>query len=568
MPKPNSPEVVTLENYGNGWVSTYAGVTKPLEGGKGQYRYSYGATATRPGFTGQIAPAEIFGAYSITDSGPDFNTLPRAVDIDTSQSTPVQYYITGGLSGTAPRVVVVSGGATNGSPHDITAPGGNFTTIPSSGTGYWGEDILFVTGIESSTNTRMILYSYNTSTEGAVGLYDIESATYISDNFFSTSYFSGLSNPVANVPHRLCIGPDRIVYMTNGEYLASYDCTSDQSASNGTYNDKALDLGLGWVSTDVQLYSPYYVAVAMVKTGTSYISPSSTSQNCEARVALWNGSDLDFSQLYELSDWYVSSLKFVEGVLYAFTQGLNGTTKVKALLPYHPNFETIWEQPTAVVGNAPKANQVEFFNGMLVWNGDSTTNMCMAIQPTATGWAFHTPYYLSDGSSTTGYSKIGFLKNISANILCAGCNNGSNYGVQGLYGDGASNNSIIGSKTINSYAEFRTCLIELPYRSGIQKIIAYFSNFGSNSSMLLSLFPNYTAYTTGLTGDKLNWTINTTNHPNLTTTMTASTAEKSGVLISDISKFWLNIRNTNSSTSATPPVLRKLEIYITTPPNP
>lgn len=569
-PKLPKQEIITLEPQLGGWISDFTGVTIPNEGEPGQYKYSFGMSAVRPGKKGHIGPAEIFNNKSITDANTDINSLPRAVDVDTSQSPNVEWYITGGLSGTAPKVVkVVSGAVVDAGsnltqvPRTISALTGNFTTIPSAGTGFWGEDIIFYTGYQSGSIIRMILYSYNTSADGFVGLYDIDTGSFISDDFFSSTYFSGATRLATNVPHRFCVGPDKILYVTNGRYIASYDATSAGSSTNGTYNNAALDLGLGWIATDVQPYGQNYIAISMVKTGTNYIKPSSSSEQCESRIVLWNGSDLDFTQLYILDDWYCNSIKIAEGVFYAFTQGKNGTIKVKILNPFFQKFETVWEAPISVVGNAPFPNQAEWFNEMLQWVGDTTTNMVFALMQTATGFALHTPYYLSDGVNTM--SGVGFLKNINSNILFIGANS-NGYKIIGAYGDGSSNGSIIGSKSINNFLQHMTRLIDIPYRWSVVKLKAYFSSFGSASSGLISLVPDYTAYSTdgsgNVTGDKLKWVVNVSNHPNITNTMTASTAELGGKTIPDLSRFWLNFQPTNSSVSATPPILRKLEITI------
>lgn len=560
-------EIITIEPQLGGWISDFIGSAIPNEGQPGQYKYSYGMSAMRSGKGGHIGPAEIFNNFTLTDASHYFNSLPRSLDIDTSQVPNTEWYMLGGLSGTAPRLVMAQSGAVTGF-HDISAIN-NFTTIPSTGTGFWGEDVLFYTGTLSNATVRMILYSWNDSGTGAVGFYDIDTASFVSDDFFSTTYFSGKARPTVGVPHRMCVGPDKIVYMTNGEFLASYDCTTDQAGANGTYNPQALDFGLGWVSVDVQPYGQSYTATAIVKTGTGYVKPTATSEACEARVVLWNGSDLDFSQLYLLDDWYVNSIKIVDGVFYAFTQGKSGTTKVKVLNIFLNKFETVWEAPTSVVGNAPFYNQVEWFNDMIQWAGDGTTNMVFALQQTQTGFALHTPYYLHDGNGTVPFQHIGLLKNVSSNILYAGVNRatGSTYGVAGAYGDGTSNGFIVGSKTTAGALTHMSRLIQFPYRCTVRKVKAFFSQFGASSSATVSLVKGRTNYSnnSGAIGsDVLNWNISSTTHPKAATLLTASTSENPATpsTIPDVTEAWLNVQPTNSSVSATPPVVRRIEITI------
>ncbi|MDE2098571.1 MAG: hypothetical protein KGL39_15055 [Patescibacteria group bacterium] len=587
IPQPKQ-RVITIENLQGGWVTDFTGANYPKEGAPNQYGYSFGMSTMRPGRKGHIAPAEIFNGASITDSSGDIDSLPRAVTFDNSAVPNTEWYLTGGLSGTAPKVVqVVSGAVTDSGsgvsqlPHTISAPSGNFTTIPTNGTGYWGEDILIYNGMTGTTTpVRYVLYSYSTSASGYVGVWTIDGGDVLTDNFLgnNSSYPQGgdATLPTANVPHRMCIGPDNIMYMTNGQYLASYDATPDQSASNGTWNHAALNLGFGWVATDVQPYGQEYVAISIVKTGTD--SSGNTyfngPQDCsDARVVLWNGSDLDFSQLYYLDDWYCSSLKEVDGVLYAFTEGRNGTTKVKVLQPWPPYFQTVWEQPTSIVGHAPLPNQVEYFNEMICWVapmiGGVFVNGALNVYgllPTQNGYTLHTPYFLYDGTNQLGGSP-GLLKNTTGNKLFVGYN-GTGYRLTGLVGDGQSNGSAYAGAFANNppYTELRSVIQDNGYRGTIVGMKAYFSNFGSDSSMLISLLPNHTKYTDGgsgtITGDQLDWAISTTTHPNITNTLTASIAEIGGNRITDISEFWLNIRSTISSASANFPALRKLEITV------
>jgi hypothetical protein len=153
--------------------------------------------------------------------------------------------------------------------------------------------------------------------------------------------------------------------------------------------------------------------------------------------------------------------------------------------------------PTSIVGNAPLPNQVEYFNSMIQWAGDATTNMVFALAQTATGWALHTPYYLTGGSNTN--AATGFLRNVTGNILFAGVNCGTTK-IVGAYGDGVSNGSIIHSLA-GAYIELRTALQDIGYRSTITKFKAYFSSFDSTSSMLISLVPNYTPYSVDGSGE-------------------------------------------------------------------
>jgi hypothetical protein len=561
QPKPPKRETVTIGSHLLGWISERVNSNVPLDGQDGQYRYSYGMSAVRPGKKGHIAPAEIFASASFSDVGNAINSLPRAVvsssDVaNIPNAVPNSYMMLGGAASKAPRFVVTDNTNTVTSHHDVTAVN-NFSTLPS--TGFWGEDACFYPSVNGSvgSNSDYVFYSWNDSAHGDVGQYDVANNVY--DDDYMSTVPTGAAALSFGVPHRMCVGPDRIMYVTNGQFLASYDGTSDTTDANGLFNPQALDLGPGWMAVDVQPYGQEYVAVAAVKCGTKYNVPSYAT---ESRVIMWNGSDLDFSQLYSVDDWFIGCLVSIEGQLVAFTQGKNGTTKAKTLPQWPPYFQTVWEAPTAAVGGAPLPNQAELFNGMVVWNGDTTTNEVFGLMQTQQGWALHTPYYLSKGSGTL--SQAGFLRNLDSNYLFAGISQ-SGFSVVGVPGDGTGE-SIIGAQAL-SYAEFRTRVIELPYKATVIKLKAYFSSFGSDSSVLISLIPNYTNYSQNMSGlpanDLLSWTISAATHPRAATDMTASTSEYgSGRLIPNVSKFWINVRNLNSSVSATPPILQKLEFVI------
>ena len=93
----------------------------------------------------------------------------------------------------------------------------------------------------------------------------------------------------------------------------------------------------------------------------------------------------------------------------------------------------------------PLPNQAEVFNGMVAWNGDTTTNEVFGLMQTQEGWALHTPYYLSKGSGTV--TQAGFLKNLDGGYLFAGISR-SGFSVTQVPGDGTGE-SIIGAQALN-----------------------------------------------------------------------------------------------------------------------
>jgi len=94
-------------------------------------------------------------------------------------------------------------------------------TITGTGT-VTGQDVVYY--------NSLLLYSYLDSTVGGqIGSYDL--ATTFDDDYWTVA-LSGTAL-VAGVPHYMLVGGDDILAITNGQYIATLDGTTD--------NDKALD---------------------------------------------------------------------------------------------------------------------------------------------------------------------------------------------------------------------------------------------------------------------------------------------------------------------------------------
>jgi hypothetical protein len=542
-------KTLTLEAQMGGWIPDLWGVPgAALQGQPNQYTLGPGISLLRKEKLGHIAPAEIFNVGGITDGSSFFNSLPRAIAVDVTQSPNNYWYILGGLGGTAPGVVKASATGTT-SRRDITATSGNnFTTLP--GTGFWGEDIIFYTGSQSSAATPGIFYSWNDSGNGAVGYYNINTASFVSDNFFSGSdggsYFAGSGiNPVKGVPHRFCEGPNKILYMTNGQYVLSYD-GNVAGNGNGTYTNKALNCGFGWICVDIVKYQNF-IAILCIKNGTSFNSFTAQS---ECKVLLWDGTNAganatpNFS--YDVQDFYATAL-FNSDFLYCFSQGRNNTTKIKYLpIAYGVSkFQTLYENSTTSIGNAPDPRSIALYNGNLVWWGTSP-NTASVLSCYIPGVGYHEPFFADDGSVTS--TTVGMLSNNQSNKLYIGMKAGTTYEVQYLDGTGGYEKNV----------SFRTGLIELPYKSTIRRINIYFSQFSSNASVVASLVRDYNsgASLPGGANDLLNYTITTTTKPELVNALQTSIIQT----ITDVSSFYLNFYFNHAAVSNTAAIIRKVEV--------
>lgn len=539
MEKPQKP--IVIEAPLKGWIPDLWGVpSSAMQGAEGSYTLGAGISLLRKEKVGHIAPAEIFNTGSITDGSSRFNSLVRAVAVDVLQSPNDYYYICGGLSGTGPRVVKASATATSGT-LDPAAPAGNFTTLGT--TGFWGEDIVVYTFNQSSTPTTFILYSYNTSSTGAVGAFQTANfASPLSNDYFSTTYFPGLARPTAGVPHRFCEGPNKVLYMTNGQYVTAYD---GNTGANGTYTPQALNCGAGWVAVDMCKYQ-IYTAILCIKNGSSYSSYTSQS---ECKVLLWDGSNAGANATpayaYDVQDYFATAL-FNSDQLYCFSQGRNNTTKIKALpIAYGVSkFQTLYENSTTSIGNAPDPRSIALYNNNIVWWGTSP-NFSGALNCYIPGAGFHQPYVADDGSVVSTVN--GMVSNNQSQNLYIGMKAASTYKIAYLDGTGGYEKQV----------SWRSKIIDLPYKSNIKRINLYFSQFSANANLTVSLFKDYNSISIGGATDLLNYSVTTSTKPELVNGNQTSIIQTIG----DVSSFWLNLYFNHAAVTNLAAIVKKVEIF-------
>lgn len=483
-----------------------------IEAAANQYAQSNGVSLMRPGYIGHISPAEVFSLSGITNAAID--SIPR-VQANDVRSIPNSFYVLGGLSGTAPRVIKAISGSYDS--NNVIAPHGghNFTTIPS-GTGFWGEDAVVYNAMVGGNPKICLFYSWNDNSDGDVGRLDIDSATY-SDSFMSTVAASG-AVLTTNVPHRLKEGPDKKLYVTNGRYVAQFD---GLTGNDGTYNATAYDLGAGWIATDIS-WEGNLIVIAAVHAGSfNYYSYDSISKVC-----YWDGVEPGLGIVYDIPDSFISALvRGPTGVL-CFTTGKNGSGKIMdvktgKILPGG-------EWMTSLYGTPPKPNQVDIYQGHIVWcPGDNTGGYVLGYNLEKKG--IHVPWIANDGSGDA--SATGFLKNADGGNLYCGMVVAGTYKISRANGFGS----------YASSRNFKTRVIRLPYRGNIVRVRVYFSQFGSGASCQTSLFRNYKTASVGVAGmDEF------AAKSDKTLTNTANGAiteyEWGGLTIANCSAFYMNFR--------------------------
>ena len=467
------PQIILDKNsFLRGLYSDRIGLATSQEAPNGYYVRSNGIDFHRVGYMGHPTTAQTFTAGNVANAA--INSLPRAVAVDITASTPNVYYILGGLAGTAPRVVEMVNDAYSETVITITADAGdNFTTLPA--TGYWGEDII----LYKVGTTVFVFYSWNDSDDGDVGRFALGGGSP-DDDWMSTTAAGG-AKLVAAVPHRMVEGSDGNLYITNGRYVAQFD---GSNGAAGTLNATKYDLGVGWVATDIRRHGNY-LAIAAVKAGAAYINYTFSSIS---RMTLWNMTEPGLGLVYDIHDNFVSAIYPADGNLYAFTRGRNNTVKVWKFTGQ--GFRLLWE--SAVYTGTPDPRSMELYKNLIVWAAGTSL---LALDLDTEG--IHQPFIANDG--TTDVTTIGFIKNIDQSKLFMAGIFGANYTVPWL--------TFASTGFASGTVQFRTRLFGIPYNSTITKFTFYFSQLAASSSARFSLFRDYTTMSVGGSDDALNFTI-------------------------------------------------------------
>jgi len=505
------PKII-IQNLFKGVAKNYAsGPTNAIEGKEGEYSRTSGIDFFREGFVGHMTTAQIFGT-AVTDSGSALNSLPRAVAVNADASsftTPIRaFFILGGLSGTGPRIAFMrlDTDLVTGSDDIAAHSGHNFTTLPT-GTGFWGEDII----LYDINGTKFLLISYNDNVDGDVARIDISgsSPASIDSDFMSTSP-AGAASLSNNLPHRMVEGPDKILYITNGQYLNAFD---GFIGTNGTLRTQVYDAGAGWTIVDLRVDKNFLV-VYMTRDG----SDARPTFSGVSRVAYWQPGEIGQGIVYEQDDFFVRSGFEAFGSALVFSSGKNQTIKLST-----PQGTVLAEAPVGQYGTPPQPSSIETYQGNLLWiPGDSISAFVCQYG----GGGFHVPYLVNDGSNNA--TAIGVLRNIQDNKLYVGGLFSSTYRLVFL------NNSGDYSTTAQ---DLRTRLYPLSRNAVIRGFDFFFSQMASSSSVTFSLFQNYAAMSVGGSDDLLNLALTQAAQGTLTEHQLNRT-------IPNTSSFYMNIRLT------------------------
>jgi hypothetical protein len=489
-----------MKGWGLDFGSSNSTAIETKEGG---YSKSTAISLFRNGRIGHIAPGETFTA--LADASTRVNGLPLN-GVVASNGEAFVYIDTARVVkfGVADDVVDAH--------QQVALAGGHSAHTTLSGTDC---DVLAY----KNATAEYILYSWNDNTDGDVGRM-LTDASSPDDDFLSTvGAQSNGSALTKGVPHKMCIGPDGVIYILNGQHIASLQ------PNTSAVNYQALDLGFGWVGTDLDIDGVYlivsaYKAVISI-TGFTY---------SDARVFYWDTIKTSYNLVYDLEDNYVSALQVSRGRVYAFTRGRNNTTKIK--IRNGSVFETLFE--SVQIGETPRAGGTDVFQNMIHY-ATANGERLLAID----GDAFHyRTIPTTDGA--TSPTDLGMVKNLSQNTLYIGRKVSSSYTIVKINYSGYYSN-----------ADFRTRLYETPYKANIDKIIVYPSLIASGGSIQLSFVKNYKNLSIGGADDELGGVS--------LTFATYGDASSIPVImprkITGVDAFYMNIRLNSAA-------VRKVEIYI------
>jgi hypothetical protein len=536
-----TPEPIIIERPWGGWANgqgygqsdgynSYA-----VEARENQYTKSTGISLLHDTFFGHIAPAHVTNNVTV-DTTPKINSTIRAGTIYPGSANPDAYLISGGLSGVAPRIVT-SNATTNtvSAFNAITAHGGhNFTTLPA-GTGMWGEDVIIYRANVTSTSTTSLFYFWNDNADGDIGRFDLAS-TY--DDDWGSTVPTGAAVLTKDVPHKVVEGKDFVLYITNGQYIATYD---GNTGANGTLNTQALNIGAGWVASSIAVFGDYIAITASKVGGAAY---SAFNFEGDSKVLLWKGYASDPEFVYGIADSFAGCIYALD-TLYVWTKGTGTMAKLWSF--DGQKFNKILDIPISY-NSVPQQNQVAYLKDFLWWvlPGNDANIYCYGPMSSSVR-GLHVSGYIHDGTNEA--SDIGFIENFDQTKLYTSGLFNATYKM--VYASGGS--------VYKTGAYFRTRLIGLPYKSKITKFRIYFSQFGTGASVTLSLFKNYNAQSVGGATDLLNRT--------LTRTALGAVYEYSfDQEITDVDSFYMVVTFNHAAITNAAAIIRRIEVYYDSPP--
>lgn len=494
---------ITIEKPYGGWATDFSSSnSSAVEGAADEYSKSATVSLMQPGKEGHISPGFVFDNIADPSSkvtGQPLNGVLASngnafVILDNAR---IVNFVPGTDSVSATTNDVTFGG---------TGHGGHSAAAVSTNADIWKH--------VNGSGAERIFYSWEDNADADVGVIDNAAGSQV-DNFFTSK---GSAVMTKGVPHKGCVGRDNVSYVTNGRYLANYSPLKDVA------NDKALDLGFGWTTTSVCPFNDYVAIIGYQNTATTF-------GESIVRVWFWDGSSPGFNFAYDISDNYSSAIFNDAGVLKAFTQGKNNTSKVWA---FNGGFDTDPIFESAQSGAIPMHGSVCRWLNYLAYGNDSGRILALG-SPNKRKFKSGFHYIAAE-------TNIGMVKNLSSNVLYIGDKSGSTYKIKKV--------------NFSKYAvssTFRSVLYPLPNRAQINMVKFYFSQFGTGASMTAAIFSDYNGTSVGGAADLLNTTLTNAALGPVAYYPIRKT-------ITDLNAFYLFLLFNHSNATDVAAVLRKVEI--------
>lgn len=570
-PVKSGTQIIGIAEPFGGWVNSLApinaaphyqasieGVETPLVGkvSSGQYAESDGVSLFNFERFGHLAPS--FGWVAMADSGNFMTETPI-----NGGMTPAKNITYGACVLKNARIVQFdASGLSTQAKYDPTS----HTPVAT------GNGDMIVFRDYQSTPIEWIVYSWDYSSGSEVSLLKSSDFTTHTDGWYSGS-ISGVQSLVLGVPHKIWVGPDGNIYITNGpavQQIVVPAATALTSATNGNL----LEVGSGWTVMGGCSFKNYSAIIAMSANVTSVSRGS-------VRVFLWDGTQTTANgvttvapqYIYDIPDNFANAIYFDGNTLLAMTNGRNNSFKMWELSGtsgFKKVFETQFMSPPlySMQGNIDIMQDSLFFG---MQKGDLYAHLFRYF-----GGGFHDEGYIARSELSQGLiaTEIFMVKNLFEGLMFVGGHFASEHAIYVSQPGTYLASTLTGTAaTINFRSILYTTAIlgrrayPMGFKMTINRMKIYLSQWSSSSSLLISIFKNYDAWSPGGATDQLDLTLDTNtgtaesiNHH----AFPAGTLEMdiSDFAITDVSTFYLNVRWTHPSMSSTPAVIRRIELYV------
>lgn len=190
----------------------------------------------------------------------------------------------------------------------------------------------------------------------------------------------------------MCIAPDKNLYIADGDSIDQI--TSVAGTSGNTVNYYSLESG--FVARDLVNDGHYLVVIADNNTSHK-VSSNGVSGNYRCQVLFYdvNNGRSTADYIYEFTDSYVTSVKYLDGAVYIFGKDnlwvCNSQTAPKAIFSFKGN-SSITEPPERPFQVTIKGNSIH-------WVADNNNTYAYGAMVAGQKKVFYSPYYTASNQS-------------------------------------------------------------------------------------------------------------------------------------------------------------------------